>query len=398
MSSAIDVCLNTEDVEMKEWSPSKKWNPFNSYKLLAHVYRWRLIQRGMPVPQPSLVTVDPVNLCNLDCVWCNSSRILEQRNRMIQSNVLSNIAEGLSLWQGNPGWPGGVEAVCIAGGGEPLLHPDIGDFIEECIDRGIEVGIVTNGVNIDKHIEQLSKCTWVGVSVDAGSADTFNELKGKNLFERIIYNIKMLSQYSSDAECRLGSEGSGYGISYKYLLYNGNIHDICSAAETAKSLGCKNFHLRPAGIPWHQLNEKNSGIFSSEISKMLSEQIERARLLEDDAFGIYGITHKFDDGLNAANYFNKCHAIFMTAVFMPPKNDDELFSLGTCCDRRGDSLMEVQDNITDFRQVEEFWGSEKHWSIFDQIDPEKCPRCTYQPHNQIYEHVIEKDNMTYKFI
>ena len=28
----------------------------------------------------------------------------------------------------------------------------------------------------------------------------------------------------------------------------------------------------------------------------------------------------------------------------------------------------------------------------------ECPRCTYQPHNQIYEQVILNDSMTYKFI
>ena len=40
----------------------------------------------------------------------------------------------------------------------------------------------------------------------------------------------------------------------------------------------------------------------------------------------------------------------------------------------------------------------ERWRIFDSLDIKKCPRCTYQSHNQIYEHVIVKDSMTYKFI
>jgi len=36
--------------------------------------------------------------------------------------------------------------------------------------------------------------------------------------------------------------------------------------------------------------------------------------------------------------------------------------------------------------------------LFDAIDLGDCPRCTYQPHNQIMEHVVLNDNMTYKFI
>ena len=58
-----------------EWLPQKRWNPFNSNKLLAHVYRWRLIRRGRPLPPPVLITVDPTNVCNFDCVWCNAAYI-----------------------------------------------------------------------------------------------------------------------------------------------------------------------------------------------------------------------------------------------------------------------------------------------------------------------------------
>ncbi len=50
-----------------EWLPRKRWNPFNSNKLLAHVYRWRLIRRGRPLPPPVLITVDPTNVCNFNC-------------------------------------------------------------------------------------------------------------------------------------------------------------------------------------------------------------------------------------------------------------------------------------------------------------------------------------------
>jgi hypothetical protein len=52
----------------------------------------------------------------------------------------------------------------------------------------------------------------------------------------------------------------------------------------------------------------------------------------------------------------------------------------------------------DVNEVSKLWGSKKHWGIFDKIKVGACPRCTYQPHNQVYEHVILNDSMTYKFI
>lgn len=91
---------------------------------------------------------------------------------MMSRDTLMALADFLPNWQGSPEWPRGVEAICIAGGGEPLLHPDIGAFIERVIGHGIEVGVVTNGTAIDRLLEPLSMCTWVGVSVDAGTAAT----------------------------------------------------------------------------------------------------------------------------------------------------------------------------------------------------------------------------------
>jgi hypothetical protein len=383
----------------QEWSPSNKWNPFNSYKLLAHVYRWRMIKRDRRIPQPVLVTVDPINECNLSCDWCNSGSILEQRRNRIDKKVLLEIAEGLAQWQGCPEWPKGVEAVCIAGGGEPLLHKDIGKFIEACVNNGIEVGVVTNGIHLDKFIEPLSMCTWVGVSVDAGTSKIFRKLKGKDAFDKICNNVKGLITYSVKHSCNLGLKKPGHGVSYKFLLHNGNMTDIVPAVRLAKRLGCKNFHLRPSGIAWDKIGSGREKIFEPHVRGELFKYLSIAREMEDQDFGVYGITHKFDSDLNRANHFSSCHAVFMTGVIMPPEDKErQKFSFALCCDRRGDKTLEFKTDFTSFKQVENLWGSDDHWQIFDSINLEKCPRCTYQPHNQIFEHVIENDSMTYKFI
>ena len=89
----------------------------------------------------------------------------------------------------------------------------------------------------------------------------------------------------------------------------------------------------------------------------------------------------------------------MTGVFMPSEKDDrDAFNFGLCCDRRGDELLTLGKELKDAKDIKDLWGSDEHWKIFDKIKVGTCPRCTYQPHNQIFEHVITKDNMTYKFI
>ena len=384
---------------MEEWSLGKKWNPFNSYKLLSHVYRWRQIERGKAIPQPPLISIDPINMCNLGCNWCNAEFILKKNNRRINRETLMDLADFLPRWQGSPEWPGGVEAICIAGGGEPLLHPDIGSFIERTVANGIEVGVITNGTNLDELLVPLSKCTWVGVSVDAGTTATFKRLKQADLFDRVVDNIQQLIAYAASHDCRLGSGHPGHGVSYKYLLSPDNNNDIIPAARLAKKLGCKNFHLRPAAIAWDKLSSKNRALFKNREAKCLAEAIETVRPLEDKTFGVYGITHKLADDLNSANSFNHCHAIFMTCVIMPPRDESrERFRLGFCCDRRGDLKLEAAGVGESVEEISGYWGTADHWAIFDSLNPANCPRCTYQPHNLIMEHVILEDSMTYKFI
>lgn len=393
---------------VQEWLPHKRWNPFNSHKLLAHVYRWRLIRRGRPLPPPVLITVDPTNVCNFNCVWCNAAYIRERRRRALSGEALRRLAEFLPRWgEGHPECPPGVEAICVAGGGEPLLNPHTPEFIDRVTARGIQVGLVTNGTGLSDAVDALCQCTWIGVSVDAATPATFNRLKGlppeSRALTQIFDHIAILMDYAKKHHLRLGSPHPSYGVSYKYLLYNrDNIEEMYQAAKIAKEIGCKNIHFRPAGTPWDKIGTSEEILFSPEDVKLYREQIARVLELDDDTFSVYGVTHKFTSQFSRANYFEKCHAIFMTAVVEPPANPEsgeDAFVLGLCCDRRGDEKLELLKDSTDFQEINRLWGTKTHWRLHDRIAvAEECPRCTYQPHNEIYEEVILNDSMTYKFL
>lgn len=391
----------------QEWIPGKQWNPFNSYKLLAHVERWRKIKRGKPIPPPILITVDPTNVCNFNCAWCNAEFIRKERKGSLSEKILLELADFLPRWgEGNSVWKPGVEAVCIAGGGEPLLNPATAAFIDALIEKEIEVGIVTNGSFINRYIDSLSYCTWVGISVDAATSRTFNKLKLLNqksdIFDRIIENMTTLVDYAKRHNNRLGYKHPAYGVSYKYLLYKDNIGEVYEATKLAKEIGCKNIHFRPAGTTWDKMGTAQEIVFSKEDVELFNEQIAKALELNDESFGIYGVTHKFNSQFSSANYFDKCYALFMTAVIEPPAGKDappDSLVLGVCCDRRGDAKLELARNIRNVDEIQKLWGSETHWKMHDKITvEEECPRCTYQPHNQIYEQVILNDSMTHKFI
>lgn len=372
----------------KEWKANKKWNPFNSAKLMAHVDRWSKIERGKPIPPPVLVTIDPTNKCDLNCSWCNAKTVRESRAE-ISTAMLESIAEFLGDW--------GVKAVCIAGGGEPLLHEGFERLMLALVNEQIRVGLVTNGTHLLEHAMAEGLCDWVGVSVDAGSDGSYFVNKGRTAYGDVLHHMATLRNRVANTDLPLGKKGLGNGVFWKFLAHPSNVREIYSAAEQAKQIGCKGIHIRPAGTPWSPNSDEI--VFSRKDLKVFNNELTRAVAdLDDDQFSVYGVTHKFSKDLRPLHEFSKCRAVFMTAVIMPCADNPDGFSLGLCCDRRGDRhltapLMEHPE------EIREFWGSKLHWDLADFIRVhEDCPRCTYAPHNEIFERVIENDDMTHVFI
>lgn len=406
MTAKTPTQQKDDDSAIREWRQIKQWNPFNSNKLLTHVHRWTNIARNRPVPAPALITVDPTNKCNLNCAWCNAAHIRAERHSSLSGKTLLALADFLPKWGRDNYSEFGVDAICVAGGGEPLLNPETAGFIEKVTGNGIAVGVVTNGTLLRNCFSALQNCTWVGVSVDAGSDKTYNALKGlrpdKTFFSNVVSGIADLVDHCNRRECMLGKRHPSYGVSFKYLLYRDNIGEVYAAAKLAKEIGCKNIHFRPAGTTWDKLDTDKEITFSSDEIALFREEVTRAFELDDESFGVYGVTHKFTGQFQRDNCFEHCQSVFMTAVIGPRSDRDaptDAFVMGLCCDRRGDAALELLTDATDINEIGRVWGGKKHWGIHDAIDVRNdCPRCTYQPHNQIYENVILKDSMTYKFI
>lgn len=386
-----------------EYSSLTKWNPFNSFKLLTHVERWSNIKEKNNIPPPVLVTVDPTNVCNLKCYWCNADEVISKRSNTLSETALTNIANTLINWKVENY---GIDAVCIAGGGEPLLNKHTGKFIDMLIDSGINAAVTTNGILMDKFFDSLVKCTWVSVSVDAGSNKTYSSLKSCDTkdFDKVISNMKHLVKKSKESHSILNNGNPYQGVCYKFLICKENIHEMYQAAQLAKSIGCRSVSFRPMGKTWIDsdlTSETDSSIFTQDDIDRITFQLNRSKELEDENFSVYSIVSRFGDNLNIENQFSSCFAVFKTAYFSPlpkEKKDSDSFILSLCCDRRGDTKLELCQKARNPEDIYKIWGSEKHWQIMKSISPSKCPRCTYKPHNEIYHNVILNDSMSRGFI
>ena len=125
--------------------------------------------------------------------------------------------------------------------------------------------------------------------------------------------------------------------------------------------------------------------------------IYKCNELSDDEFGVIGQTHKFDNNFDIKHNFKKCYATYMTAVFQPARFDDA-FTVGLCCDRRGDGSLELGTSDS-MKNLLTAWGSKRHHALVNAINLKQCPRCTFSGHNELFQNVIlERNNVNEDFI
>lgn len=285
---------------MSEWrSP---WNSFNSNKCISHVSYWKDIPNGK-IPGPILVSIDPMNACNLRCSFCNAKEALHSDK--MSKETIDKVVSALKQW--------GTRCTCLGGGGSPLLNENTHYLIDELHKAGIKIGIVTNGLLLDRFIEDSEKCEWIGISVDAATPETYAKMKGVDgkYFKQVLDNIEALAAHGKTE------------VGYKYLIHPDNYHEIFHASEIAKIIGCDLIHIRPGGNPWF------SDIGYEFTDKMIDAaltQINDARAdVETEDFRVYGITHKFDKNWASTKRFKRCWGGFVSCFIAPSGK------IGSCC-------------------------------------------------------------------
>ena len=349
---------------MQEWSTKNKFNSFNSWKGLAYMPQYEGIISGKFLP-PVEASVDPANECNLNCFFCNGREPKSRLVRMTREHLL-DLMMFLSHW--------GVRAVCFAGGGEPTLHDDLPEAFDLLNKLQLPAAIITNGVSMGEELKNsLAKnAQWIGVSVDAARSDTYEAMKGHDKYRQVLRNISSLLEKGAKE------------VTYKFLVHPCNQYEIFDAIVAAAQLGCHAIHIRPIAFKCFASAEKDYDIRS------INEQIELGFKNYGDRLRIYAVRHKYDENMHVKFPFKKC----LTTPIMPifSANGD----LEMCIDRKGDPKMYLCSH-EDLNKVREFWGSDDHKNIIDNIDLKDCSKCTLNYANEFIEEVVIKDKMHWRF-
>jgi MoaA/NifB/PqqE/SkfB family radical SAM enzyme len=350
---------------MQEWV--NEYNSFNSAKGFLYKDWYDGIIKGEFKP-PIEVNIDPVNNCNLFCKFCNAKNIINRKKEEIMptDHMLKTI-QFLADW--------GVKAVCFAGGGESVLHPDLDKAFIKCTQVGLKSALISNGLFLnDDQLETIARhARWIGISVDAGKPQTYKDLKGLDAFEKVTNNIQKIAL--------LGTRE----LTYKFLIHPDNQFEIYDACIKAKQLGCHRFHARPLSFLNYQNKEDKYCI--EEIEK----QIALCHKLNNKNFEVITAFHKYDKDMHRAINFKKCLASPILAIF--EANGD----VNMCLDRKGDPKTILCSHYPNPEVVAQVWGSKRHKKLLNAIDPKKdCPKCTFNKYNEQIE-AYRDDKLCWEF-
>lgn len=171
---------------------------------------WGVIHKRHPID----VHLIPIRRCNLACAYCNE---YDDFSQPVPLPELKKRVDKLAEL--------GTTIITISGG-EPLLHPELGDLIRHIRRRGIIAGLITNGyLLVEARIKELNRAglDHLQISIDNVMPDDTSKK-----------SLKVLDQ-----KLRLLAEHAEFAVNINSVLGSAvrNPEDAVKVARRAKALG-----------------------------------------------------------------------------------------------------------------------------------------------------------------
>lgn len=174
---------------------------------------------------PVSFEIDASNVCQNDCDFCMFAFHIKKNRVHLSMETFTK-----ALWDFHRS---GVKSITFTGGGEPLMNPDIIDMINMAHDLKIKVGVVSNGIFLDKLQNIGNKLEYVRVSLDCASPDTYYRTKHTKYFNTIVDNVKQL----------VDSRSTDVGLSF--VITDENRDEIDQFYSLSKSIGVHYAQVKP---------------------------------------------------------------------------------------------------------------------------------------------------------
>lgn len=317
------------------------------------------LQKGDCFPLQGIFGI--TNSCNHKCVWCYPVYIGKTRDNIYFVDV--DKFKQLLFESKN----GGLKSYMLVGSGEPTLHPHFCEILDYSREIGLEVGLYTNGYQLKEDnilSAVLRNCTYVRISLDAGTVETHEKLHGvKGHFPVILENIDNLVRQRS---------GTFPTIGVQIATNQHNCHELPMLAAICRKKGVDYLSIKPVYSDVLAKHQNEYDLENSRIGSFMKE----AECYSTDSFSVYAKYEQFEAATkttcNDGTEYGQCSG---TPFILFADGDGSIY----ICPNRTLKFGNYHETTLD-----EIWESSRRKELIASIDLHHCPAgCHLHPLNKI---------------
>lgn len=186
-------------------------------------------------PPPRFLQIEPVGQCNLRCRMCPVGLRPESapghRPAHIDFGLFARLLDQFA----------GVAELQLQGLGEPMLHPQFFDMVALAAARGMRVSTNTNLTLLTE--ARAARCVDSGlahihVSIDGASAATYEHIRVRASFAKVMRNLQRLMR----AKARAASARPQ--VRWVMVVMRRNLHELAAVVRLAHEHGVGEIHVQ----------------------------------------------------------------------------------------------------------------------------------------------------------
>ncbi len=283
--------------------------------------------------------------CNHRCTFCSVDAIGYPPDLLDADMLIERMREAKQL---------GVKSVMFAGTGEPLLHKKISQITRGAVEAGLDAAFTTNGVLLEK-LEPVGLCTWIKVSLNAGTRDTYEKVHRTKAgdWDKVWAGI-------SNAVGRKGN----CTIGVQCVVLPENVYEMRSLAQLCAEVGVDYLVLKPYSQGTFSITRQYEGVDYASMRSYL----QSVREFSTDKFEVIYRSDSINQEIEHLHSYDKCRATPVFWVYAMGNGD-----IFTCSAHLLDKRFCIGNlNTQTFQEIWEGERRRENWELMQNFDIKQC--------------------------